>query len=441
VPVLLLCLAGLLGCATAPDDPFARGVWPLYTADARPWAGTREARALATLAAFYERDRERGFALRPWLSFRETREVDRWDVLFPLAARERTGEQDESWLFLLGHRKTRADSPRYESHLGIGFRGRTEGGETYGGVFPFYGRFRERLGFDTIRFALFPLFARGERGDYRETHVLWPLFSFGRGDGRALLRVWPLFGFDRAEGRYDRSFWLWPFVHVRREHLSSPRPERVFWVLPLYGRRDVGSWQTRFFLFPLWIRQRDVARPGVGSLDLLWPIWSSSRDREGNEFHALRPLFARRETNDSLRETWLLGLFGRTRVQAPDLEERIWQLLWAGRVGFRREAGLERRHADLWPLLRAGASVDAEGTERAFLRVPYLLPMRGLEPDGWQRHWNALFEIYTRRAEGDERRSDLFFGLLETRESPDAFWASLGGILHLRLGARGDGGG
>ncbi len=435
---LLTAALALLGCASAPDAPFARGVWPLYTADAREWAGVREGRAVGSLVAWGESDAARDWVVRPWLSFREEPAADRWDLLFPLAARERTAMRDESWLFLFGHRETQADSLRYESRWGLSFRGATESGEGYGGVFPFYGRFRERMGMDTITFALFPLFARGERGDYRETHVLWPFFSFGSGSGRSLLRVWPLFGVDRAEGRWRRSFWLWPLVHVANEHLDAPAPAHTFWLLPFYGRRDVGTWETRFWLFPLLIRQRDRAQPGAGSLDLLWPIFSWSSDAAGSELVALRPLVLRRRTPDSLRDTWLLGLLGRTRVQAPDLEERTWQLLFAGRVGYRRAPGLERRYADLWPLLRAGASVDAEGTERAFLRVPYLLPMRGLEPDGWQRHWNGLFELYERRVEGDERRSNLLFGLVETRSRPDEHWTSLGGLLHLRLDTRAD---
>jgi hypothetical protein len=431
-----------LGCATAPDDPFARGVWPFYTADAREWAEARESHALGPFFAWGEGDGADGWVARPWLSFRREPAAERWDLLFPIAARERTAVRDESWFFLLGHRETEVDTPRYESRWGMSFRGATDSGERYGGMFPFYGRFRERLGMDTITFVLFPLYARGERGDYRETHVLWPFFSYGTGGGHSLLRVWPFYGHDRIEGRFSRSFWLWPFVHASHDHLDTPRPEHRFYLLPLYGRRDVGSFEMRFWLFPLLIHQRDRERPGVGSLDLLWPIFSRSDDGEGNEFTALRPLALRRRTPVSVRDTWLLGALGRTRVQAPDLEERTWQVLWAGRLGYRREPGFERRYADLWPLFRAGATTDAEGTERAFLRAPVLLPMRGLPPDGWHRHWNALFELYERRAVGDELRSSLLYGLLETRSRHGEHWTSLGGLLHFRTGGppEGDGG-
>jgi hypothetical protein len=67
--------------------------------------------------------------------------------------------------------------------------------------------------------------------------------------------------------------------------------------------------------------------------------------------------------------------------------------------------------------------------------------MRGLEPDGWHRHWNALFEVYERRVEGDERRSSLLWGLVETRARSDVRWTSLGGLVHLRSGANADDGG
>jgi hypothetical protein len=67
--------------------------------------------------------------------------------------------------------------------------------------------------------------------------------------------------------------------------------------------------------------------------------------------------------------------------------------------------------------------------------------MRGLPPDGWHRHWNALFELYERRAVGDERRTSLLHGLVETRARDGEHWTSLGGLLHLHSGERADGDG
>ena len=105
---------------------------------------------------------------------------------------------------------------------------------------------------------------------------------------------------------------------------------------------------------------------------------------------------------------------------------------WAGRVGTRREAGAVERRVDLWPFYRHARFVDARGNERGFTRVPYLLPMRGLDPDGWDRHYNKLFELYGARWLNAERRSSILFGFREARSAPGVEWTSWGGLVHLR---------
>jgi hypothetical protein len=58
--------------------------------------------------------------------------------------------------------------------------------------------------------------------------------------------------------------------------------------------------------------------------------------------------------------------------------------------------------------------------------------MRGLDPDGWDRHYNKLFELYGARWRDGELRSTLLFGLREVRRVRDSVWESWGGFLHLR---------
>ncbi len=418
--------------ARADGDPFERGLWPFWTADALPWAGLRETRALGPFYERVETGHGTTWVARPLLSRQTLPDARRWDVLFPLATREETAERDDAWLLLLLHRERETASGRSELRSGMSFHGTNADGTTWGGLFPFYGTLRGRLDMDEIRFVLFPLFARGRKGAYTETHVLWPIFSHGSGGGRRQLRIWPLYGFDHNEGRWRQSFWLWPFVHKSERLLDSSRPERSLWVLPFYGWREIGSWQTRFWLFPLASYQWDRADPAPYAMDVLWPFWSSSRDGRGTSFYALRPLWWHRETPVSRRDVALLGLVGRERVFADDLRESAWQLGWASSIGQRQQGYAEERWADVWPLFRARWSRDPEGAERARLSAPFALPMRGLDPDGWRSHWNGLFEVYRREMVESERRSSWLFGLHEVRERPGETWHSFGGLLHLR---------
>lgn len=432
----LAALALLCACATgeAPGErsPFAPGLWPLWTADARPWAGVEETRGLGPLFHREASQTDRRLEIRPLLSTLHAGDSWRWDLLFPLAAHRSEPGREQSWLLMLGRIRNDTATGREDHVVLNAFRGRTAEGGGYGGLFPLGGVFRQRFGFDRITFALWPLFARGERDGYRETQILWPVFAWGSGAGRFKLRVWPLFGVERRDGVFDHRFWLWPFVHRRLERLDTEHPARRLYVLPFYGRSEAGPLGMRFWLFPLYARQWDRSRPHSGRLDLLWPLFSSARDGAGREVLAVRPLYVRRRTETEERSDFLLGLVGHSRTRSSDLDERWWRVLWAGRVGERRERGAHTRRVDLWPLYRSARFRDSEGVEHGFVRVPYLIPLRTLDPDGWHRHYNALFEVYAARWQGAEHRASWLFGLRETRRAPGVLWESWAGLWHRR---------
>jgi hypothetical protein len=421
--------AALAGCAgigtpTYSDEanPFRIGLWPLWTADAQPWNGSLETRSLGPLLHWDERPTERRFEARPLLSSLHTPESARRDVLFPVAAWRADAQREESWLLLLGRARQDFENGTRERLFGAYFDGSTADGRSYRGLFPIAGRFLERFGVDRIDFALWPLFARASRGGYRETQILWPFFAYGRGDGRLKLRVWPLFGIDRRDGVYERRFWLWPFVHRKLEKLDSDAPKRSFYVFPLYGRRDMGPHAMRFYLLPLYARQWDRTRPEARTLDVLWPIFSTASDGAGSDSLFVRPFYARKRSPTSESKSWLLGLLARHLEKGDGFRNREWRVLWASRFGTRGDSGRTTRRADLWPFYRYARFVEPDGSEHGFLRVPYLVPMRGLDPDGWDRHYNQLFELYGARWQDSERRSSWLFGLREVRSRPGVEW-------------------
>jgi hypothetical protein len=432
---LALAAASLAGCAgpggPAAESPFARGLWPVYSADAAPWAGFQERRALGPLLHWETRGSERRFEARPLLSRLERPDLLRSDVLYPLWARRATPERVQSWLLVFGRTRRDADAPVSEATLGVAFRGRTADGAGYSGLFPIYGRFRERLGLDRLTFALWPLWARAERGEYRETQVLWPVFALGRGGGRFKLRIWPLFGVDRRDGVSDHRYFLWPFFHLKRDHLETRSPSRAFYALPIYGHRDRGPRHSRFYLFPLLARQWHDEDPDSSRLDLLWPLFSRARDGE-DSLLALRPFYAERRTATGHGRTWLLGLYGRSQSESGSRREERWRVLWLARFARRADGEAWATRADVWPLFRRTSRRDADGAERGFLRLPWLLPLQGLDPDGWDRHYNKLFELYGATWLGEQRRSSTLFGLRETRSGPAATWVQWGGWLSYR---------
>ena len=431
---LLACLvsACVVGGGSTEDDPFRLGLWPLYTADALPWAGVRESRALGPVLHWeIQRDR-RLFEARPLYSTLSSAEARRRDLLFPISGCRETPDR---WLcslvFLASHR---SDLVRHttRTHLLVGFWGKTEKQQLYGGLFPLAGVFKERFGRERIGFLLWPLFARAKRDGFTETHLLWPFFGWGSGGGRSMLRIWPLYGVSKREGVYTRRFFLWPLIHRRAERLDADTPADTFLFLPLYGRRDTGPQASRFFLFPLFLKQWNRQDPGVGRIDLVWPLYSKSRHSDGSETLAIRPFYFRSRRDDHQQTSFLSGLVGRTGIHEAGLNESSWQVLWIGRIGTRRQQDREVQRVDLWPLYRWLRVREPDGHERGFLRVPYLIPLRGLEPDGWNRNYNQFFELYGVRWRDGEMRSSLFFGLHEVRRSAVMRWESWAGFLHFR---------
>lgn len=425
-----LACAGFSG--KREENPFRLGLWPLYTSDSRSWAGMQESRGLGPFLHWEQNGELDLFETRPLFSSTRAKRSRRWDLLYPLAARRVDPERKQSWLLLLARSRTDAPQNTTQAQVGVGFSGRTEEGKRYGGVFPLWGFFLERFGFDRISFVLWPLFARGHRGGYTETQILWPIFKYGRGDGRRLFRIWPFFGRKTREGAYKKTFYLWPIFFSNHERLSSRYPRHTFFMLPLYGRRDAGPFSSRFYLLPLYMKQWDRRKPEVRRLDLLWPVYTRARDAEGKELFAVRPFYSRTRSESERTTSLLFASWLRTERDAEGVEERFSRWLWASRAGTRREQGVETKQFDFWPFYRSRSVREADGSAHGFVRVPYLLPMRGLEPDGWDRHYNKLFELYGARWRDEERRSSLLFGLREVRRAPDLVWESWGGWVQFR---------
>jgi hypothetical protein len=406
--------------------------------DRRPWAGSLEQSWIGPL--WHEEweldtdgDRiERRRELRPLYSTRRAPERLRRDLLYPLAKWRTQPEGTRGSFLLLGRTRHDTVTGDRETVAGIAYGGKAPDGARYGGLFPLWGTVEKRFGFDRIRFVLWPLYARRSRGGYTETQILWPIFAYGRGDGRFRFRLWPLYGKESQEGVRERRFFLWPFVHHHVTQLDTETPSRMFYLLPLYGRRDNGPFHSRFYLFPLVFQQWDDSNPRAYRLDALWPLFSSAWDGKGGSHVAFRPILDVRRSAE--RSAWSIGMgiLGRSRSLTDESAEDIVRLLWMGRIGWRREGLTEVRWRDVWPLMRFESRRGPDTPEHGFLRVPYVLPFRGLAPDGWDRHYNKLFELYGARWRGDERRSSLLYGLREARESASERWSSWAGFLHFR---------
>lgn len=186
--ILTLLLLGLgLGVSPLLAEEVRFNLWPFFF-----YARSQEATRLELVGPFiyrYRNGKESSLSFRP---------------LFAWVNHPSPGERDLYFLSPLGHYHAEGTYRHFrlvplisydwkveEEKGGQGqaksrtlfpiFWGRTAEGETYGGIFPIYGVFKKRFGYDEVRFVLWPLYSFTRLGEDRSTNILWPIFNYSRG--------------------------------------------------------------------------------------------------------------------------------------------------------------------------------------------------------------------------------------------------------------------
>jgi len=348
------------------------------------------------------------------------------DILWPVGVTRR-GEREEHQRFLLALHTDRdvrvPDSRECWWLLPVFFVGRNRSRETYAAIFPILGEIDEIASFDRVRFLLFPLYLETQRGRSRSESILWPIFSHTRSDRVEKWRVFPLMGISRTRAGV-RRFFLWPFGHTF--DAKSPRTGRAtrgFFLLPLVG------WS--------------VSRPAVDAATdsrawtVLWPFFSGATTPRGRRLHCPWPFYLQQKVLHwhllcNLEKRYFWPFFG-TRKRGTD---EVYRFLFWPLVHQRRSGGASKVRQGLWVLpFYWSATTRADGKSTStyrqlwplvrFSRVgkqgrvcfPTLWP--GPTPMPIERNYAPLWRLYTRRDEGDLRRNDLLWGLVEwsTRNS------------------------
>jgi hypothetical protein len=424
----LLALGSLLALpARGAEETRPLDLWPLVVRDGRSVAGRQVIRLGGPL---FERWRttedERGWTLRPFAAGLETPERRSLEFLFPLGEIRRSEEGSRMRLTPFLDRTERPASPEEGGKKKgwtflLAFGGTTDGGERYGGVFPFGGIAKQRFGLERLDFLLFPLFARS-RDDhgFTRTHFLWPFFSWGSGGGRSLMRFWPLGGWDRREGEYERKFALWPFFHWRTERLGEPAERKVRLFLPFYGDSRSSVGRSRMIGGPLYMSSEKFSSQ-TRSTDLLWPLIRVAKTpaREGFEGASeikFEPFFRLQRAPGFSRTSALLGAINHSESRRGTTHFEGWRFLYVNRFERLHDqgGGREMMRRDLWPLFTYRDGRAAGGERRGTLRAPWVVPIVG---EGFSRHLLGLATFYEARWLDDEHRADLFWGLARSRRA------------------------
>lgn len=131
--------------------------------------------------------------------------------------------------------------------------------ENYLSIYPFYGKMKNKLSYQEIRYfifplLLFPLYSEWNYKTYEAKSVLWPLTLRGKSETRDELRVFPFYSHKVHTGKYKRYSILWPFFQWGEERMDKKEPSSYHLFFPFYLAKDTesGSMKSRAFLwFPI----------------------------------------------------------------------------------------------------------------------------------------------------------------------------------------------
>lgn len=371
-----------------------------------------------------------GATFKAWRPFYSTSMDDeRWrkDCLWPLYTQKGFKEEKHGRFLMLGWS---ADfSPETSRHrtwvLPFYFQGISAEDERYFAIFPIGGSIHEFLGRDRIWFVLFPLFARSSINDVQTTTVLWPIGSRTVGEGIERFRVWPLYGMSKRENEFEKKFVLWP-LYTSVKYTNERNPGGGFILVPLYGRIKTEKAVNYWFIPPLF---RYARGEGNRIVHAPWPFIQWSDGKVCKRY--VWPLYGKKQVGTLNRRFWLWPVVWDSKVEYADHElhrKRVLPLFHyesevITRANNRYGVGdVPSRYWKLWPLMSWERSGDASR-----FRLLELWPRR--DTAGIERNWAPLWTLYRREKGTDAVSHHVLWGLYrQTRGDAHLEWSLLKGL-------------
>ncbi|MFB0505782.1 MAG: hypothetical protein ACETWT_03520 [Thermodesulfobacteriota bacterium] len=385
-------------------------LWPFF----HYWSDSERARSTLRILGpliYARREVDEGeFAVRPFFYWTKNGRGDflRIEYLYPLGKFRREGGDTKHYLVPLvlswDEEGDEGRREKFSSRL-LSFRGQTEDGEGYWGVFPLFGQLVDKFGRDRIRFCLWPIYSDwSDEGAYT-WNLLWPILSATRGGGKKAFRVWPLWGYKEEEGISRTDFVLWPFFIKSTRDLFTDDPERIRIVFPLYW--GVRSKRKRHVtvLWPFFSHAVDE-RNGYTRWDVPWPFISFTRG-EKIKRDLIFPLYYRKEAPGS-RTRWILWpLYQCWDDRYRDQREVVRRFLLLSRIKtvFNGKGEKISKQVSIWPFFKYSREGDTVS-----LQLFHLIPF---EDEGLERNWVPIYRVYRYERSASGKRWDILWGLYE----------------------------
>src|SRR5438094_1831061 len=412
----------------------------------------RRTEALGPLLSFERRETEIQWVLSPLLSHTFDRGVDvkEFDLAYPLLTYDRFGTEYRLQILQVlgfsGGDNQQEEARRRFTLFPFYFQQRSANPElNYTAVFPFYGRLKNRLFRDEIRFVLLPLYARSRKKDIVTDNYLYPFFHLRRGDALRGWQFWPVAGYEHKDvtirtnredevetiGGHKKFFALWPIFFNQSLGLGTENPQHQQAFLPLYSYLRAPQRDSTTLPWPFGLTVTDDRVKKYREVGAPWPVIVFARG-EGKTANRVWPLFSHAKTPILESDFFLWPLYKYNRAHAPPLDRertRILFFLYSDLIEKNEETGTALQRTDLWPLFTAKR--DHDGNERLQLIAPLepLLPnnksiVRNYSPlwSIWRSEKNAktgaagqtfLWNLYRRDTTPETRKCSLFIGLFQ----------------------------
>jgi hypothetical protein len=412
----------------------------------------RRTEVLGPLLSYERREAQTQWVLPPLLSHTQDDSVDveEFDLAYPLLTYDRFGTEYRLQLFQVfsfsGGLDQQEDRVRRFTLFPFYFQQRAaDTNLNYTAVFPLYGRLKNRLFRDEIRFVLFPLYGQSRKRDVVTDNYLYPFVHQRHGEALRGWQIWPLAGYeykavtsrtnstDEVEtvGGHSKFSLLWPIFFNQRLGLGTESPDQRQALLPVYSFQRSPQRHSTTVPWPFGLTITEDREKKYREIGVPWPLIVFARG-EGKTANRLWPLFGQAKNPILESDFYLWPLYKYNRAHAPPLDRtrtRILFFLYSDLIEKNEDTGTALQRTDLWPLFTAKR--DHNGNERLQLLAPLepLLPNnksieRNYSPlwSIWRSEKNAktgaasqsfLWNLYRNDATPETRKCSLLFGLFQ----------------------------
>lgn len=395
---------------------------------------------------------------------------DEWDVLFPLSTYDRFGTEWQVQVLQMlrwsGGATVDGDVKRRRTLFPLYFEQRSASGTNdYLAVIPLYGRVRNRLFRDEVKFVLPPLYVESTKRGMVTRNVLFPVFHVRSGAGTRGWQAWPLVGaqskaptirtnaLDEAEvvPGHTLKFAAWPFLLSEKAGLGGPNPTTNLFAFPWHLRTrspemDHTWWMGFSHRTNRAARYEEWAYP--------WPFLGHARG-PGRHSNRVFPFWGKATNATQQSDFVLWPVYTHRRLQSGTLDRERFRILFMGYASTREEdtaTGRALRSRALWPLFTWRQQRDGKTRLQVLAPVEPAMPgNKSIErlysplwsvwrsesdPGRGKASQSLLWNLWRRERAGAETRASALFGLVQTRrDGGGRSWKVLG--LTLGGGAKG----